>query len=113
MKSKVNPKSLKGLMKRLRESKIYPYVSNRYVMMGFGFFVWMLVFDDNNMIDQVERRYRIITQNQKIRYYNEEIAKVNDEQKALFGNEQTLEKFARERYRMLKDGEDLYLVINK
>src|SRR5687767_6170817 len=113
MKSKVNPKSFKGLMQRFRKSKAFPYVSNRYFMSSAAFLVWMIAFDDNNIIEQVKRRYQITQQDQKITYYQQEIVKVNEERDALFGNSASLEKFARERYRMLKDGEDLYLVINK
>ena len=111
MKSKSN--ILKNLRKRLRINKLHPALRNRYVLTSAAFLVWMLVFDDNTVIEQVKRRYHIIQQDQKIQYYQEEIAKVNEERDALFGNTASLERFARERYRMLKDGEDLYLVINK
>ena len=111
--SKVNPKSFKGLMKRMRASKAYPYLSNRFALTSCGFLVWMVCFDDNSVYQQMERRYTIYEQNQKIRYYKTEIAAVEHEREALFGSTATLERFARERYKMVGEGEDLYLVIEK
>lgn len=111
--SKANPKSLKGLLKRLRQSQAYPYVSNRFVLAAATYLVWMICFDDNSVYQQAQRRYEIYEQNQKIHYYKTEIADVDKEREALFGNTATLERFARERYKMLGDGEDLYLVIEK
>lgn len=111
--SKSNPTSFKERMKRLRKSKLYPYISNRFVLTAAGFLFWMVCFDDNSVYQQLQRRYRIYEQNQKIHYYQSEIAEVEKERDALFGNTATLERFARERYKMVGEGEDLYLVIEK
>jgi cell division protein DivIC len=110
-KSKKNP--LQRLVQRIRKKQYPAWMRNHFILTGIAFLFWMAFFDDNNLIDQTQRRYRIFEQNNKIKYYENEIVKVNEEREALFGKTESLERFARERYRMVGEGEDLYLVIEQ
>ncbi len=73
-------------------------------------FVWMLVFDSNNLIDLVQLRGEISELNEKKEFYNSEIEKLKKEEKELFTNKRNLEKFAREKYLMKKDNEDIFII---
>lgn len=104
---------LKSLINRLRSIALPPFLRNRYFLTSAIFLFWMTFFDQRSIIQQVQLRYKIFEQNEKIEYYSDEIKKVNKERQALFGDPMALERFARERYKMVKDGEDLYLFIEK
>jgi cell division protein FtsB len=78
----------------------------------FGFFaLWMLFFDSNNVF------YRIsigndISELQEMRdLHVKEIARLQREKTELFGNMRNIEKFAREKYLMKRDNEDLFVII--
>jgi len=76
-----------------------------------AFLVWMLFFDDNNMVSQVQLRLKLSDYEQKKEYYQNQIKEVNKEKQELLTNQGSLEKFARERYMMKKDNEDLFVIL--
>ncbi len=77
------------------------------------FALWMLFFDRNNMIEQ----YRLHRQKddllQEKTYYLSEKEKAEREYNELFSNEANLEKFAREKYLMKRDNEDIFVIVEK
>jgi cell division protein FtsB len=46
-------------------------------------------------------------------YYEEKIKEVEKDHNELFGDRASLEKFAREKYLMKKETEDIYIVVEK
>ena len=46
-------------------------------------------------------------------YYEEKIKEVEKDHNELFGDRESLEKFAREKYLMKKETEDIYIVVEK
>ena len=92
-------------MKKLR-SIFY----NKYLITGIAFVIWMMFFDRNDFPSQI-RRYRELNkmeQNQK--NMSLLISKTQKELELLKTNPETLEKYAREKYMMKKENEDLYIV---
>ncbi len=71
----------------------------------------MLIFDSNNMIDLIKIRSSINELEDKKEFYTNEIDTLRKEEKALFSNNKNLEKFAREKYLMKKDNEDIFVII--
>ncbi len=65
------------------------------------------------MISQVQLRYQIWELNQKIEYYSGEIANIRIQRDDLLQNTASLEKYARENYKMKRDNEDLYIIVNR
>lgn len=84
--------------------------TNKFLLTGIGFLIWMIYFDQNNWSAQEERKKDLRETERNIAYLNEEIAKMEKEHRELTSNPERLEQFAREHYRMKKDNEDLYLV---
>jgi cell division protein FtsB len=76
---------------------------------GLAAIVWMSIFDSNNFIDLVQLRSEINDLEDKKEYYIKEIAAARKTQIELFSNTRNLEKFAREKYYMKKDNEDLFI----
>jgi len=92
-------------MKKLR------YIfTNKYLVTGIAFAVWMLFFDRNDLPLQIHRLRELnkLEQNQKNMALR--ISDTKNELDLLKTNPETLEKYAREKYMMKKDNEDLYIV---
>jgi len=86
---------------------------NFYVVTGVIFFVWILALDANNLIMrfQLSSKYNSL-ENEK-EYYEEKIKEVEKDRDELFGDRESLEKFAREKYLMKKETEDIFIVEEK
>jgi cell division protein DivIC len=89
---------------------IPPFLKNFYILSSLLFIVWMTFFDSNNLITQYElwsKRSDIIKERN---YYLSKIEEVQQERKELFSQNRLIEKFAREKYLMKKDSEDIYII---
>ena len=84
---------------------------NKYFISLTAFFIWMLFFDHNNIISQVQLRMKLSDYLGKKEYYEQQIAEVKKEKQGLLTNQDSLERFAREKYLMKKDNEDLYVIM--
>ena len=84
--------------------------TNKYLITGIAFAVWMMFFDRNDLPSQITRIRELnkIERNEKNMAL--QIANTQKELKLLKTNPETLEKYAREKYLMKKDNEDLYIV---
>ena len=71
----------------------------------------MTVFDGNNFIELIQLRSEVAELKEKRDYYQSEIILVRKTEKELFSNNRNLEKFAREKYLMKKQDEDIFIII--
>jgi cell division protein DivIC len=86
---------------------------NGYILASLAFLVWMLFLDSNNLIARFQLSGKLSDlENEKI-YYEEKIKEVEKDRDELFGDRESLEKFAREKYLMKKDNEDIFIVEEK
>ncbi len=88
------------------------FLKNKYFYTILAFIVWMLFFDKNNFIYQVKLSSDLNDLNNEKEYYLSEIETNNAATKELMTNTATLEKFAREKYLMKRDNEDIYLIVD-
>ncbi|MDX5320673.1 MAG: septum formation initiator family protein [Bacteroidota bacterium] len=86
-------------------------VQHRYAITLGVFLVWMLFFDQNNMMEQFKLRSQLNDLKSEKQYYIQEMEKAQREYDELFTNQQSLEKFAREKYLMKKDNEDIFVIV--
>src|SRR5690349_18768192 len=84
---------------------LLPYLKNKYVITVLVFFMWMLFFDRNDIITRVKLKNQLAKLQKEKEFYREEIKKVEETNALLFSNDETLEKFAREKYLMKRDDE--------
>jgi len=88
-------------------------LKNKYFLILVFFLFWLLLFDNNNLID----RYKQVKELRQLRhdksYYQEKIKQDSRKLKELETDSKSLEKFAREQYLMKKKDEDIYLIINE
>ncbi|HET8830381.1 MAG TPA: septum formation initiator family protein [Pelobium sp.] len=87
-------------------------LKNKFLIAGIAFIIWMLFFDRNDLASQYEYRTQVQKLEQEKEFYTAEIEKAETELKSLTTNIQSLEKFARERYFMKRENEDIYVVMD-
>jgi len=86
--------------------------ANKYLFSFLFLVVWVLFFDENDSITQKARLNDLSILNKKKNYYKSEIEIAKQELLDIQHNEAALEKFARERYMMKKNGEDIFIIEN-
>lgn len=77
------------------------------------FFCWMLFLDSNDLYTQFRLNSQLNTLENEKEFYQEKIQEVKNEREQLLTDSETLEKFAREKYLMKKDSEDLYVIVEE
>ena len=93
--------------------KILPLLRNKYIMTLLVFGIWMLFFDQNNLVDRIKMTSEINQLEADREYYLEEIQKDSTRLKELTTNRENLEKYAREQFLMKKPNEDVFVVIDE
>lgn len=89
-----------------------PYLKNKYIYTSILFVVFVFVFDDNNLIAQIKLVKKLHRLEQEKEYYTSEITKNSQQLKELLSSDEALEKFAREKFLMKKDNEDIFLFVD-
>ena len=92
---------------------LVPWLKNKYVLTIFLFLVWMTFFDRNDLITQYNQRSALNQIKQDKAYYLLEIQKNREMIEGLTTNSEQLERFAREKYLMKKDNEDVFVIVEK
>jgi cell division protein FtsB len=90
-----------------------PYIYNRYFLTFLGFAVWMTFFDRNDFILQHTYRKKLHALQKETEYFNKEIEKNKNSITELFTNSKNLERYARERYFMKRDNEDVFVFVDQ
>ncbi len=87
-----------------------PWIKSFYFVTGFSFFLWMLLFDAEDLLTLYQLRRKLHKLHRERIYYMEQIKQIKKNKQELTSNTDLLEKFAREKYFMRKKTEDLYIV---
>ncbi len=89
--------------------KILSILKNKYLIAGVFFAVWMFWFDPKDIRSDFARRDKYKELQQSEKHLNSLISATKLELNQLKTNAQTIEKYAREKYLMKKDNEDLFV----
>lgn len=89
------------------------YIKNIYFFVFFSYFVWMLFIDTNNVFYQFKLSNKLRDLEVQKEYYTQQIEEVNSIKEELFSTAAKKEKFAREKYYMKKDNEDVFIIVEK
>jgi cell division protein FtsB len=108
--SMAKPKK-KNFFTRFRAQQIPAWMRNKYFLTLMAFLTWMLFFDRNDLVSQVQLRMKLSDYRNKKEYYEQQIKDVKREKQELLTNRDSLEQFAREEYMMKKENEDLYVIV--
>ena len=87
----------------------FKFVSNKYIWVLLFFVSWMLFLDNYSYLDHRLLNKQIQELEDNKEYYKEEI---NQDLKSIksFKNPDQIEKYAREKYYMKRENEDIYII---
>ncbi|MGC4039603.1 MAG: septum formation initiator family protein [Flavobacterium sp.] len=99
-----------GYFKNLTDTyPILKILGNRYVIVLVFFCVWMLFLDNTSYMDHRILNKQLDELEDNKAYYQDEIRK-DEENIKLLKNPDQIEKYAREKYYMKRDSEDIYII---
>ena len=90
--------------------KALTFITNKYTLAITLFIVWMCFFDQRDIFSTIDQKKTLSDLLAKKRYYQQEITTAQQELTDLQNNSTALEKFAREKYLMKRNGEDIYII---
>jgi cell division protein FtsB len=86
------------------------WLKNKYLLSLSAFVVWIFFFDPRDVFTQVEHRRELKELQASKAWYQKEIARESAEAEQLKSNPTVVEKYAREKYLMKRDNEDIFIV---
>lgn len=94
-------------------AKILSYLHNRYFLTLLGFIVWLSFFDRNDFINTYSYHKKLKSLLAEKVYYETEVKRYTEDLNHLLSDPANMEKYAREKYYMKKDNEDVYVIIDE
>jgi len=94
-------------------NKTFPILRNKFVLTSLIFGVWIVLFDQNNLVDRIAEMKKLRNLEQEKEYYSKKITDDQRRMKELETDKENLEKFAREEYLMKRSNEDVFVVIEE
>lgn len=91
--------------------KIATIFKNKYLLTLLALAIWVIFFDKNDLETQIEFKKEVKQLQEERNYYDHEIKEITSDIRELSSNPVTLEKFAREKYLMKKDNEDIFVLV--
>lgn len=96
-------------MANYKDKPWFRVISNKYVWVLLFFVAWMLFLDNYSWLNQRELDTQINELEDNKKYYQDEIKKDQENIRQLKNPDQ-IEKYAREKYYMKRDSEDIYII---
>jgi cell division protein DivIC len=91
-------------------TRLPAFLRNKYFVSFSAFTVILLFLDKNDVFTQIDRRVELKKLKESKAYFTAEISSERKELQALKHNPATLEKYAREKYLMKREEEELFIV---
>lgn len=90
--------------------KVLKVIFNKYTITFVAFIVWMVFFDSDSILTRKLYHTKLTELKQERHFYLDEIRKDSTLTRQLLTDSLALEKYAREKYLMKRDKEDVYIV---
>jgi cell division protein FtsB len=94
-------------------NRLFELFRNKYFIATTAFVVWLMFFDKNDMLSQYEYRAEVNKLQEEKDFYVKETEQVKKDLKELSTNLKSAEKFAREKYFMKKENEDVFVIVKE
>lgn len=91
--------------------KVLPYLTNKYIAILFFLTIWMLFFDRNNVFTLFALRKKLHETYNDKKFYQKKIREYDSTLKYINEDKVFLENYAREKYYMKKDNEDIFIIV--
>ncbi len=95
------------------KNRILQVVTNRYFIAPMCLLVWISFFDSNDIFSQLASKRQLQKLKDEKSYYINKIQEVRVNYSELSSNPKTMEKYARERYFMKKQNEEIFLIVEE
>jgi cell division protein DivIC len=92
---------------------VWNVLRNKFFLGLVVFTVWIVFFDQNNLIDRNETKKKLNQLKQDTSFYRDKIREEKEKINQLQTSPANLEKFAREQYLMKAPDEDLFIILKK
>lgn len=89
------------------------WIKSKYFISLAAFVVVIVFLDKNDLFTQLDRRRELRELQQTKQHYSTQIEAEKKELESLKNNPATIEKYAREKYLMKRNNEDLFLIAPK
>ncbi|MCO6494123.1 MAG: septum formation initiator family protein [Bacteroidetes bacterium] len=89
------------------------WLKYRYLLILGAFGIWITFFDSNSLISLAKIAKEVRALKKENSFYKTEIENAKQQREYLFSNPINLEKFAREKYLMKKDDEDVFIIVEE
>jgi len=94
-------------------SRVPKYLKNRYVLVIVCFALYITFFDAHDLISQIGIRWKIHDIHNQMDFLNKDTELAKDQIIELTTDSASLEKFAREEYRMKRENEEIFVIIKE
>ncbi|MGC4035073.1 MAG: septum formation initiator family protein [Chitinophagaceae bacterium] len=91
-------------------SHVPAFLTNKYFIASAAFIAWIVFFDRNDLMTQIQRRHELNDLQSTKAGFTKKINAERKELTQLQTNPATLEKYAREKYYMKRDNEELFII---
>src|SRR5512138_359904 len=95
-----------------KNTRIGKALRNKFILTALIFFLWLLLFDQNNLSERRKSAAEYAQLLKEKEYYLQKISEDRKRITELKTNTDNLEKFAREQYLMKKDNEDIFIIVD-
>ena len=85
-------------------------IRNKYVITSILFLLWILFLDDYNVMNQIKMQDKVDELVQQKEFYSSEIKSDSTKLSDLKNDPKQQEKFAREKFLMKKDNEEVFII---
>ena len=89
------------------------FIKNKYFLTSLAIIAWLLFFDKNDVFSQFDLMQKCKKLEKERNYYISAIESNKSSLNELQTNKKSLETFAREKYLMKKDNEDVFVFVTK
>jgi cell division protein DivIC len=93
--------------------KAFNLFINKYFLSIVGFSIWIIFFDQHNLVDRFKSRQHLDQLIKDTVFYQEKIRNDREMIRLLKTNPQNLERFAREKYLMKAPDEEVFVILKK
>ncbi len=88
-------------------------IANKYLIAFVVFVVWIVYFDENNLIKHRQNLSELAQLEAQVDFYKLKIEADKRKLYELQTNDENLEKFAREQFLMKKADEDIFVIVEE
>ena len=97
----------------IQMKNIISIIKNKYLLTVIGLSIWVIFFDKNDLKTELELRREVMQLEEERNYFAREIHIITSDIKELYTTPKTLEKFAREKYLMKRDNEEIFVIVEE